>query len=112
VDPSERVTSLIGAYNAGDIEGVLTGIAIDIEILIPLYRLGETAGPPALNGKEEFSRLLTIRMQSNRGITALSLNHDGNVAFLTVESVLQGLLSVVIRFDDQGLASRLVVFKQ
>ena len=110
--PSERVRILVDAFNEENIERVLDGVTTDIEVFIPLYRLNETAGPPVLKGREELRQRLLQRHGSNRRIELTSISDDGTGAIASMKSSRQGQLAVAFKFDDQGLARRLIVFKQ
>ena len=110
--PVERVLILVDASNAGNIERVLDGLTPDIEVLIPLYRINEMAGPPMLTGKEVLRQHLASRYDTGSRIELTSIYEGGSVAVAMLTSYKQGQLGVSFKFDKEGLVQRVVVFKQ
>ena len=110
--PAERVQVLVEAFNDGNIDRVLDGLASDIEVAILIYRLGDVVGPPPWKGEEELGPHLRSRSESGSRVDVVSISENATDAIAIIKSSKQGLLTVTFHFDDEGFASRLVVFKQ
>lgn len=112
VQPAERVRMMIDAFNEGDIDGVADRMADDVEVAIPVYRPDEPIGPPNRYGREHLRQLLLGRRESGVRIELLSISGDATSAVAVINSSRQGQLAVTFQFNHEGLAQRLVVFKQ
>lgn len=110
---SERVKALVAAFNEGDVDRVMSGFSQDVEVAIPIYRLGEEVVPTAWNDKRSFGALLLERHRAGSRIEIVEVSDDAGLgAVAIIRSSRQGRLTVTFQFDGQGRANRVVVFKQ
>jgi hypothetical protein len=109
VRPSQRVQTLIDAFNDADLNTVVDGCANDIELEIPMLQIGDLGESPTWTGKDALQTLLTRRQQTGVPISVSSISDGGTSAVAIINSSRQGQLAVTSQFNAAGLVQRLVV---
>jgi hypothetical protein len=108
---TKNVKLAIAAFNRGDINKAIQSFTNDVEIVIPIYRVSETAGDMKMTGTTQLRRLLEQRLATGIPINLLSYARTDNGALVTLNSSVEGEVAVAVRFNDEGLVSHLSIFK-